>query len=236
MNLTAVRDPDSIVARHIGESLFAAAHLFPAGQSPIVGATPLSVPPLDRQGGEFVAHPDLIDLGSGAGFPGIPIKLWVPQLNVTLIESRQRKATFLREVIRTLQLTGISVFCGRGEDYRGPLANVVTLRAVEHFDEILPTAARLLRSTQRLEEHTKLCGSVSVSPRGELSEGRGFSRAEQMSAESAASAAEDPRLALLIGAAQISRANALLPTFAWSEPVPIPQSSSRVLLVGIKHG
>ena len=43
-----------------------------------------------------------IDLGSGAGFPGIPIKLGAPELHVTLIESQNKKATFLREVIRTL--------------------------------------------------------------------------------------------------------------------------------------
>ncbi len=204
MNLTAVRDPESIVTRHIGESLFAATHLFPAGQLPI-------------------ANCQLLDLGSGAGFPGIPIKLWVPQLTVTLIESRQRKATFLREVIRTLQLTSISVFPGRAEDYSGPLGDVVTLRAVERFDEVLPTTARLLRPAASRE-------ATHAGSRG------------RSDAEPPAAAHPEPsrfsdgasRLALLIGAAQVSRAHALLPAFTWSEPISIPQSSSRVLLVGAK--
>ena len=87
INLTAVRDPEQIVTRHFGESLFAARRLYPAGRKLEPGTW------------------KLFDLGSGAGFPGLPIKIWAPALQATLLESNQRKATFLRELVRALQLT-----------------------------------------------------------------------------------------------------------------------------------
>src|SRR5580704_7224389 len=74
-NLTAIRDPEEIVRRHFGESLFTAKHL-PACRT-------------------------LLDLGSGAGFPGIPIQLALPELKVTLAESQNKKAAFLQEAVRT---------------------------------------------------------------------------------------------------------------------------------------
>ena len=89
MNLTAVRDEEHIVTRHFGESLFAAQQLFPAPTQP--------------------AGQRLIDIGSGAGFPGLPIKLWNPALKTTLIESNHKKATFLREVVRSLSLSDVEV-------------------------------------------------------------------------------------------------------------------------------
>lgn len=127
MNLTAVRDPEQIVTRHFGESLFAAHVLRDAGAfTPAAGR-----------------HPTLADVGSGAGFPGIPIKLFAPEVPVTLIESQNKKATFLREVIRVLPLPDTKVFCGRAETY-AQKANIVTLRAVEKFDAVLSTAATLV--------------------------------------------------------------------------------------------
>jgi 16S rRNA (guanine527-N7)-methyltransferase len=177
LNLTAVRDPEQIVTRHFGESLFAARHLYPRL------ATPGS---------------QLIDLGSGAGFPGLPVKLWAPALHTTLLESNQRKATFLREVVRALHLTEVEVIAIRAEDYAGQISNfqfpisncTVTLRAVERFHQILPTGVKLLRQ---------------------------FPAASR-------------RLALLIGAAQVEAARALALT--WSDALPIPASSQRVLLIG----
>src|SRR6266851_4493562 len=76
-NLTAIRDPEEIVRRHFGESLFAAQHLDPA-------------------------TPTLLDFGSGAGFPGLPIALFHPGIQVTLAESQNKKAAFLREAVRSL--------------------------------------------------------------------------------------------------------------------------------------
>jgi len=175
VNLTAIRAPDDIVSRHFGESLFTARHLFPECRR----ERPRPCDPSEI----------LIDVGSGAGFPGLPIKIWAPHISLTLIESNHKKATFLREVARALPLTNVNVFLGRAEDYRGALADIVTLRAVERFETILPTAAHL------------------VAPSG--------------------------RLALLIGESQLARVAELVPGFAWSLPIPIPQSSNRVLVVGL---
>jgi 16S rRNA (guanine527-N7)-methyltransferase len=131
INLTAVRDQESIVTRHFGESLFAAQILLPPGNP---SGSPLTV----------------LDIGSGAGFPGIPIKLWAPDVSLTLIESTQKKATFLREVIRSLGLTGASVFADRAQVYPGDSADLVTVRAVERFTAILPIASRLVAQKGRL--------------------------------------------------------------------------------------
>jgi 16S rRNA (guanine527-N7)-methyltransferase len=128
-NLTAVRVPEEIVTRHFGESLFAARQILPAGNSSLTPDTRLA------------------DVGSGAGFPGLPIKLWVPQVQVALIESQQKKATFLREVVRALGLTGVEVRCTRAEQVTETF-DLVTLRAVESFDAIV--AARLVRPGGRL--------------------------------------------------------------------------------------
>jgi 16S rRNA (guanine527-N7)-methyltransferase len=140
INLTAIRQPEEIVTRHFGESLFAARHLFPA-------TTTWGQPPSAVQTEQGSAPERLIDIGSGAGFPGLPIKIWAPHIHLTLLESTQKKATFLREVARALTLMNINVFHGRAEDYPNPPADVVTLRAVERFETILPTAARLIAPT-----------------------------------------------------------------------------------------
>ncbi len=92
----------------------------------------------------------LADLGSGAGFPGIPIKLWAPQISVTLIESNHKKAAFLREVTRALILTDIDIQNTRAESLPSGRFDVVTLRAVERFADILPTAAVLVAPQGRL--------------------------------------------------------------------------------------
>lgn len=126
INLTSVREPEEIVTRHFGESIFAARHLFP---QPDVGA-------------DSRAH--VIDVGSGAGFPGLPIKIWAPHVQLTLIESNQKKATFLREVVRTLGLAGIDVFAGRAETFHGAKGDVVVFRAVERFESVLRVAADLV--------------------------------------------------------------------------------------------
>lgn len=133
VNLTAIRDPEEIVTRHFGESLFTARHLFP---SVLSGPTvPSVVKPLTR----------VADLGSGAGFPGIPIKLWAPQISLTLIESNHRKAVFLREVVRSLALTEVDVKNLRAEETGSEAGfEIVTLRAVERFSEVLPTAVNLI--------------------------------------------------------------------------------------------
>jgi 16S rRNA (guanine527-N7)-methyltransferase len=91
----------------------------------------------------------LIDFGSGAGFPGLPIKIIAPHLHVTLVESQQKKATFLREVIRTLKLENATVHAGRAEE-SSLKSHIVTVRAVERFESALPVAASLLELGGRL--------------------------------------------------------------------------------------
>jgi 16S rRNA (guanine527-N7)-methyltransferase len=121
-NLTAIREPDEIVRRHFGESLFAARHLGPCAT--------------------------LLDLGSGAGFPGLPIALFHPEIAVTLAESQNKKATFLREVVRTLGLT-TEVWAGRAEAM--PVErqfDIVTLRAVDNMPQAILAAEP--RAAQRL--------------------------------------------------------------------------------------
>jgi 16S rRNA (guanine527-N7)-methyltransferase len=166
INLTAIRAPEEIVQRHFGESLFAASHIL--AEKSVTTA---------------------IDLGSGAGFPGVPFALLAPEVEITLIESSQKKSTFLKELTHLLGLKNVKVFVGRAESY-SQTADLVTLRAVEKFGEILPVALKL------------------VSPGG--------------------------RLALLIGTSQVDLAGSSLPEVQWQEPLAIPSSHSRVLLVGIK--
>ncbi|HEY2171544.1 MAG TPA: 16S rRNA (guanine(527)-N(7))-methyltransferase RsmG [Candidatus Angelobacter sp.] len=126
INLTAIRGPNEIVQRHFGESLFAAKYLLEQKQPQTA-----------------------IDLGSGAGFPGVPFALLAPEVQVTLIESQQKKATFLRELARVLELKNLKVFSGRAESYP-EAADLVMLRAVERFDRALELASRLTNSGGRI--------------------------------------------------------------------------------------
>lgn len=120
MNLTALRTSDEMVTRHFGESLFAARQLFFRDSTQ-----------------------DVFDLGSGAGFPGLPMKYWAPKLHLTLIEGHGKKATFLREVGRALHLSDFRVLNARAEGI-SERASLVTLRAVEKFDQALVAASKLL--------------------------------------------------------------------------------------------
>lgn len=126
INLTAIREPGEIVQRHFGESLFAAKYL------------------LDQQ-----LPQTAIDLGSGAGFPGVPFAMLAPEVQVTLIESQQKKATFLKELIYSLGLRNAKVFSDRAENYPGTV-DLVMLRAVEKFEQALPMAARLTKAGGRI--------------------------------------------------------------------------------------
>src|SRR5207253_3379046 len=113
INLTAVRQPEHIVTRHFGESLFAARHLFPDPR--VRTDTPAAGPQHARS--DRPPATSVLDIGSGAGFPGLPLKIWAPEIHLTLIESNHKKATFLREVIRALTLTDVDVFPGRAENF-----------------------------------------------------------------------------------------------------------------------
>ena len=114
-NLTAIRDPEEIVRRHFGESLFAARHIGP--------------------------YATLLDFGSGAGFPGLPIQLLRPDIAVTLAESQNKKATFLREAVRSLGLP-TEIWANRVESMPETRQfDIVTLRAVDNMETALAAAA-----------------------------------------------------------------------------------------------
>ncbi len=131
MNLTAVRKPEEMIQRHFGESFFAARHLF---VKPELAEEPAG---------------SVVDVGSGAGFPGLPMAIFSSSTQFTLIESNGKKAAFLNEVIRSLQLKNAKVFSQRAETYPGR-ADLVTMRAVEAFESVLPTAAGLVKPGGRL--------------------------------------------------------------------------------------
>src|SRR5207245_11095297 len=98
--------------------------------------------------------PRVLDIGSGAGFPALPLKLWAPHIHLTLVESNHKKAAFLREVARALTLTNINVITDRAEVLAArpdfPRTEVVTLRAVEPFDALLPQAVAALAASATL--------------------------------------------------------------------------------------
>lgn len=112
LNLTAVREPEAIIRRHFVECIQCAQAL------------------PDSSGQQT-----LLDFGSGAGLPGIPIAICRPEIRVTLAESQKKKAAFLREADRSLDLKA-DVFDGRVEAMEPDrLFSVVTLRAVDKLAE-----------------------------------------------------------------------------------------------------
>ena len=116
-NLTAIRDEQGILSRHFLESILCASAL-PAGIQ------------------------TLLDFGSGAGFPGIPIALMRPEIEVTLAESQNKKAAFLREAVRTLGLS-TKVHSARAEELKQKF-DCVTLRAVDNMPAAIPAAIQLI--------------------------------------------------------------------------------------------
>jgi 16S rRNA (guanine527-N7)-methyltransferase len=116
------------------------------------------------QAAQFVEDASLLwfDLGSGGGSPAIPLKIVRPQLRLTMVESKSRKAAFLCEVVRSLILTATDVVTVRIEELtrlvpRGQ-ADLLTIRAVRIQEDLLQTVAGLLRPGGRL----LLFGSESV--------------------------------------------------------------------------
>jgi len=117
-NLTAIRDPLEILYRHFCESMFAATK-FSLGQG------------------------RLADVGSGAGFPGIPLKILCPGIQLFLIESNLKKATFMAEVIRELGLADTQVLVRRYEELGEELAplDFVCSKALGEFRPLLKWAS-----------------------------------------------------------------------------------------------
>jgi 16S rRNA (guanine527-N7)-methyltransferase len=166
LNLTAIRNPLEILYRHFCESMFAA------------GAIP-------------VDKGRLADIGSGPGFPGIPLKIIRPELELCLVESNVKKGTFLAEVVRALKLPNTRVVISRYEELGEELAplDFVCSRAVGEFGPFLEWA-----------------GSSHV---------------------------DAGRVILWIGGRDLEEARKSK-QWEWREPILIPKSLQRYLLVGEK--
>ena len=167
VNLTAIRDPLEILYRHFCESMFAGIAV-----------------PMERG--------RLADVGTGAGFPGLPLKILRPGLQVFLIESNLKKATFLAEVIRTLGLRAAQVLVRRYEELGEEIAplDFACARALGEFPTFLDWAQR---------EHlgaAKVVLWIGSQDLPEISKNRSWN---------------------------------------WSEPIRVPNSLRRVLLVGTRN-
>jgi len=91
-----------------------------------------------------------VDLGSGGGSPAIPLKIVRPDLRLTMVESRERKCAFLREVTRALGLRDAAVFAGRMEDAADVNVDLITVRAVSWNKVLADAVSRMLAADGRL--------------------------------------------------------------------------------------
>jgi len=166
VNLTAIRDPLEILYRHFCESMYAAE------------AIPLK-------------NGRLADVGSGGGFPGLPLKIMRPDLQVFLVESNIKKVTFLAEVIRELGLTSAQVLARRYEELGEEIAplDYVCSRALGEYPLFLDWA-----------------------------------RSQQIAAK---------QVILWIGGRDLEEIQKIR-TWDWSEPIEVPHSLRRLLLVGTR--
>jgi 16S rRNA (guanine527-N7)-methyltransferase len=168
VNLTAIRDPLEILYRHFCESMY--------------GACALSV-----------ENCRLADVGSGGGFPGIPLKIARPDLQIFLIESNVKKATFLAEVIRELGFSDVRVLVSRYEELGEEVAplDYVCSRALGEFAPFLAWA-----------------GSERIAAK---------------------------EVVLWIGTRDLEEIKKVV-GWEWREPITVPNSLRRLLLVGKKAG
>jgi 16S rRNA (guanine527-N7)-methyltransferase len=164
VNLTAIRDPLEILYRHFCESMFAAVAV-----------------PIDRG--------RLADVGSGGGFPGLPLKIIRPEIELMLVESNVKKATFLAEVTREIGLNNARVIVSRYEELGEELTPLdsVCSRAVGEFVPFLTWAA-----------------------------------SERIAAK---------QVVLWIGGRDLDEVRRI-PGWEWKEPISVPKSLRRFLLVG----
>lgn len=112
-NLTAVTDPEEIKVRHFEDSLS------------VLEAIDLS-------------HQSVLDIGPGAGFPGIPLKIVRPNIKLTLLESTRKKTEFLKHLVGVLGLKEVEVVWGRAGEWKTPRKyEVIVARAVGKLPELV---------------------------------------------------------------------------------------------------
>ncbi len=124
MNLTAIRDERDAIIKHVLDSLSYSKGLVPQ------------------------AGMRLLDIGSGAGFPAVPIKIAYPAITVTLVESTKKKASFLRHIVRALKLYAVDVVDKRVEELSEPLLgayDVVTARAFAEMKSAIKAGRPFLK-------------------------------------------------------------------------------------------
>ncbi|MBZ6004050.1 16S rRNA (guanine(527)-N(7))-methyltransferase RsmG [Leuconostoc gelidum subsp. aenigmaticum] len=123
VNLTAITEKNDVYLKHFYDSLT------------------ISFYEQDLQ----TVEKTLIDIGTGAGFPSLPLKIVFPQLKITMVDSLQKRINFLQEVVTTLDLSGVEIIHGRAEDIGQ------NLRYREAFDY---ATARAVARTSVLAEYT----------------------------------------------------------------------------------
>src|SRR5580658_912474 len=145
ISLTSITSPEEIVRTHFAESLLAT-------------KTVVKV------------HGRLADVGTGAGFPGIPLKMYIPALRLTLIEPNAKKCAFLAEVVRTLELKDVEIIQKRYEDVRRPepAFDIVTSRALGQFLEFAEWTESVLAPNGRVMVWTGPDGRLELERRKSL--------------------------------------------------------------------
>ncbi len=120
-NLTSITDKDEIVQKHFIDSIYLVKYV-------------------------DLSNKSLLDVGSGAGFPGIPLAIVCPSAKITLLESNGKKVTFLKEVVKALNLNNVSIIQGRSEELdQRERYDFVTARAVKQLNILLEISVHLLK-------------------------------------------------------------------------------------------